>query len=43
MDSINYLGWELGVEFEIAVTDGGIDNYNNANFYLHIIIFKSEQ
>ena len=23
LDSINYLGWELGVEFEIAFTDGG--------------------
>ena len=27
MDSKNYLDWELGTEFEIALTDGGELNF----------------
>ena len=45
VDSINFHVWELGIEFEIALTDGGeltFDKYflhfNVRNIYIYIHI-----
>ena len=35
-DSINYLVWELGIEFEIALTDGG-----ELNFEVEVEVFPA--
>ena len=46
VDSINFHVWELGIEFEIALTDGGeltFDKYflhfNVRNIYVYIYIY----
>ena len=31
VDSINYFCWELGIEFEIALTDGGGLNFDDGH------------
>ena len=38
MDSINYLVWELKIEFEIALTDGGELNFGKS--FLHFNVKK---
>ena len=38
VDSINYLVWELGIEFEIACTDGGELNFDKS--FLHFNVNK---
>ena len=35
-DSINYLVWELGVEFEIALTDVGELNFDKYFLYFNV-------
>ena len=35
-DSINYLVWELGIEFEIALTDGGELDFDNSFLYFNV-------
>ena len=37
-DSINYLVWELGIEFEIALTDVGELNFDKS--FLHFNVKK---
>ena len=36
MDSINYLVWELGNEFEIALTDGCELNFDKSSLYFNV-------
>ena len=36
LDSINYLGCELGVELEIAVTDGGELDFDKSVLHFNI-------
>ena len=38
VDSINYLVWELKIEFEIALTDGGELNFGKS--FLHFNVKK---
>ena len=38
MDCINYLGWELRGEFEIALTDG--DKLNFYRYFLRVNVKK---
>ena len=38
MDSISHLGWKLGTEFEIALTDGGELNFDK--YLLHFNVKK---
>ena len=38
MDSLNYLGWEFGVEFKIALTDGSELNFEKS--FLHFNVKK---
>ena len=36
LDSINYLGLELGAQFEIALTDGGEWNFDKSFLYINV-------
>ena len=38
MGSIDYLGWKLGIEFEIELTDG--DEFNFDKPFLHFNVKK---
>ena len=38
VDSINYLVWGLGIEFEVALTDGGELNFDQS--FLHFNVKK---
>ena len=35
-DSINYFCWELGIEFEIELTDGGGLNFDESFLSFHV-------
>ena len=36
MDSINCLVWELGIEFEKALTDGGELNFDKSSLHFNV-------
>ena len=38
VDSINFLGWELRIEFDIALTGGGELNFDK--YFLHFNVKK---